>query len=286
MKDSNMQNILLAGIPRSGTTLACALLNRLPNVAALAEPMDVSLFAARPSPQDWFALLDDYFAATRTAILARGCAEAKLGTADSEENYFLIETESGLRRDSGEKKMQAFTNIRSPDFTLVIKHPNAFSAMLGGLGGRYPVYAMIRNPLAVLASWNSIEAAFRTGHAPMAEALCPALEERLARIADEGERQLALLSWYFEQYQRFLPTERIIRYEDMIASGGTALAALLPAAAGLAEPLRSKNSNPAYAAIAVRELAARLLDNEGVYWQFYSRAAVRELLASAQANLA
>ena len=56
-----MHNLLLAGIPRSGTTLACALLNRLPNVAALPEPMDVTAFAKTPSPSDWIRLLDIFF---------------------------------------------------------------------------------------------------------------------------------------------------------------------------------------------------------------------------------
>lgn len=275
-----MRNFLLAGIPRSGTTLACTLLNRLPEVAALPEPMDVGLFVSRPSPRDWIILLDEYFAATRAAILTHGCASAKLGTGGSEDNYFIRAPDSGLRRDVGEKRALAFGNISTPDFTLVIKHPNAFSAMLEGLAGRYPVFAMIRNPLAVLASWNSIDAAFRTGHAPIAEAICPALQERLARIADEGARQLALLSWYFEQYQQFLPAGRILRYEAMIDSGGAALASLAPAAAGLAEPLMSKNRNPAYAGLDLSALAARLLDSDGAYWSFYSREAVRDCVVS------
>ena len=32
-------NIVLTGIPRSGTTLTCHLLNKVPNVVALFEPM-------------------------------------------------------------------------------------------------------------------------------------------------------------------------------------------------------------------------------------------------------
>lgn len=274
-----MRNLLLAGIPRSGTTLACALLNRLPEVAALPEPMDVGLFAARSLPQDWIVLLDNCFASTRAAILTRGCADAKLGTAGHEENYFLLAPKSGLRQDAGEIRRLAFTDIHMPDFTLIIKHPNAFSAMLEGLGGRFPVHAMIRNPLAVLASWNSIDAAFRTGHAPIAEAICPELKARLAGIPDEGERQIALLSWYFEQYRQFLPADRVIRYEAMIDSGGAALASLVSSAASLAEPLRSKNLNPAYAALDLGALAARLLDSDGAFWSFYSRDDVRDLLA-------
>lgn len=273
-----MQNLLLAGIPRSGTTLACSLLNRLHNVAALPEPMDVSLFAARPQPRDWISLLDDYCASTRGTLLAQGCATAKLGTAGDENNYFPLRAGPGLRQDAGEKRALQFSHIDSPGFTLIIKHPNAFSAMLEGLRGHYPVFAMIRNPLALLASWNSIDAAFGNGHAPIAEALCPALRERLANITQAGARQLELLSWYFEQYRLFLPAHRVLRYEAMIDSGGAALAALVPAAAQLCEPLQSKNRNRAYAALDLSGLASRLLASEGAYWLYYSRDEVRSLL--------
>lgn len=273
-----MRNLLLAGIPRSGTTLACSRLNRLPDVAALPEPMDVSQFAKTTTPVGWARILDSYFSKTRSIILKQGCATAKVGIADSEDNYFLPSSGSSLRQDVGAQRALTFRHIKSSRFTLIVKHPNAFSAMLQGLQGIYPIFAMIRNPLAVLASWNSIDAAFRTGHAPIAEAICGPLQVRLAHIANTPTRQLALLSWYFEQYQQFLPAERVIRYESMIASGGAALAALVPAAAALNEPLRNKNRNPAYAELDLRGLADRLLDSDGAYWSYYSRDDVLSLL--------
>ena len=38
-----MATLLLTGLPRSGTTLVCSLLNRLPDTVALAEPNIVDL---------------------------------------------------------------------------------------------------------------------------------------------------------------------------------------------------------------------------------------------------
>ncbi len=35
-----MSNIILTGVPRSGTTLICHLLNQLPGVGALHEPLE------------------------------------------------------------------------------------------------------------------------------------------------------------------------------------------------------------------------------------------------------
>ncbi len=42
-------NIILTGIPRSGTTLICYLLNKIPNTVALHEPMGPLLNACENS---------------------------------------------------------------------------------------------------------------------------------------------------------------------------------------------------------------------------------------------
>ena len=70
----------------------------------------------------------------------------------------------------------------------------------------------------------------------------------------------------------------MIRYESMIASGGAALAALVPAAAALNEPLRNKNRKWDFAELDLRGLADRLLDSDGAYWSYYSRDDVLSLL--------
>jgi len=41
----------------------------------------------------------------------------------------------------------------SPDFLLVMKHNSAFAGVLDRLVRRLPVYAVVRNPLSILSSW-------------------------------------------------------------------------------------------------------------------------------------
>ena len=45
VNERNRRNVVLTGLPRSGTTLACHLLNKLPNTVALLEPIEPSRFA-------------------------------------------------------------------------------------------------------------------------------------------------------------------------------------------------------------------------------------------------
>jgi hypothetical protein len=67
------RNIILTGIPRSGTTLTCFLLNQLPNVVALVEPMRVGEL----DPIDHRANIDligRFFADQRASLLVGGTA--------------------------------------------------------------------------------------------------------------------------------------------------------------------------------------------------------------------
>jgi hypothetical protein len=180
-----------------------------------------------------------------------------------------------LREDRASKGPIAIDKALAPDFLLVIKHPVPFTALIETLHRRFPCYAIIRNPLAVLGSWNSVAMPFREGHAPNAERLDARLAAALASMDDRIERQIYLLSWFFEQYARVLPPDRIIRYEDLVTSGGRALAAITPAALELGAPLASRNRSEVYGAERLHALGMRLLERDGGFWRYYTRDDVR-----------
>jgi len=68
---------------------------------------------------------------------------------------------------------------------------------------------------------------------------------------------------------------RIVRYEDVITSGGAALASITPKARTLDVQLENKNRS--YDVATMRGLGERLVASEGAYWRFYSRSSVAEL---------
>jgi len=164
------------------------------------------------------------------------------------------------------------------DFTLVIKQPGLFTGMLGVLKHHFPCYATIRNPLAVLRSWNTVDMAVTDGHAPAAEQCDPNLKLTLANEPDVYKRQIILLCWYYEQFYQHLPTRNIIRYEEVIKSGGKCLASVVPSAIDLDERLESKNNNLLYDESLKKKLSEKLLDSDGFYWKYYSKEDVVSLL--------
>ncbi len=283
MSRSNRTNIVLTGLPRSGTTLTCNLLNKLPNTVALHEPIAPGKFAGLEGED---AILDEaerFFTRMRRMALEQGKVISKHVDGEVPANsYRQVKSKNGLRSPKAEKgKKKGKIVVRKDlgeDFLLIIKSPAMFSALLPTLVKRFPAYAIIRNPLSILASWNSIDHNLRGGHAPAAERYDERLRGVLASMTDSTERQLHLLSWWYGRFHRELPASSILRYENIVDSSGRALSAITPAAKALHEALSSQNLNAAYGRAQMRELGTRLLDTDGAYWRFYTRESVERLI--------
>lgn len=271
------EDVLLTGLPRSGTTLTCHLLNKCPGTVALHEPLNVAAVGRLPTADERLAAIRTFFADTRAGLRRDGCATSKHEGGSVPDNH-VHEAPDGSRTTDRIGMGAVHFPHAGLDPLVVVKHPAFFTGMLPELVGRLPVYAVVRNPLSVLASWSSVPMNVRDGHAPAAERVAPDLATLLARQPDALTRQLHLLSWFFEQYLRYLPPEAVLRYEQVVASGGRALAAITPAAAALDVPLTSKNGNSAYGSGMLARLGAYLLDTDGAYWRFYDRDDVRVLL--------
>jgi hypothetical protein len=259
------------------------LLNKLPDTVALHEPIAPGKFVDLEGEDTILDRAERFFARMRRMALKQGKVISKhVGGEVPANSYRQVKSEDGLRSPVAEKgKKKGKIPVRKDlgdDFLLVIKSPAMFSALLPSLVKRFPAYAIIRNPLSILASWNSIDHNLQRGHSPAAERYDERLRGELASIKDSTERQLHLLSWWYDQFQRELPDSSILRYEDIVDSGGKALSAITLAAEELAEPLSSQNLNAAYDREEMRELGSRLLDSDGAYWRFYSRESVEGLV--------
>jgi hypothetical protein len=63
-----------------------------------------------------------------------------------------------------------------------------FTALLPALLRRFPTFAVVRNTLSVLTSWNSVDIPARQGRVPKAELYDPDLVRRMTVIEDRLER--------------------------------------------------------------------------------------------------
>lgn len=272
-------NILLTGLPRSGTTLVCHLLNKLSDAVALNEPIQVSRFPYLGSHESICDEIEQYFATTRASIHNVGKVISTHVDGEVPDNSFTDKSvDSGLRRSTLRRGEISIDKPLREDFLLFVKHTAAFTAILEHLVLRFPVFAIIRNPLATLTSWNTVNVPIHLGHIPAAEDLDEELADALRVRDDVVERQLYVLAWFFGKYSQLLPERAVVRYEDIIETGGSALAIAAHAAGNLRENLKSKNRNEIYSRERMRMLAMRLLKSEGEYWKYYSKDSVKKLL--------
>lgn len=274
-----MQNVILTGPERCGSTLICYLLNKLPETVALHEPMKIRKFYRLESREEICAEILRFFAKSRKTLLASGYAISQHVAGAIPDNSFAAEkTENGLRGCKDEKGYVVVNKKLSGNFWLGIKHLGPFTALLRDLISHLPCYALVRNPLSILASWNSVDLPMREGRHPAAEKLDPELARELARIGDRFDRQIHLLAWYFQKYATLLPESAVLRYENVIASQGRALHALTARAAALREPLMNRNQNELYDQELMAVLGTRLLQCDAAFWAFYKKEEVEALL--------
>ncbi len=275
-------NAILVGPARSGTTLACGLLNRLPDVVALDEPFARQRLQDIAGPDAFQAIVAEQFKAQRTMIETKGEAESTLSENGSLANHYATKSDTTTLR----QRQVALNTMRgvnaARDFKLIIKHTLPFTAQLDELTRQYETYVLVRNPLAILASWNSIDAAYREGLiqpyvVPLADG---ALMKRLMAIDDRLDRQVDLLEWHFEQYRPALRNANVVRYEDIVETGGRALAVVASSARGLDENLESHNTNPLYDRELIWELKEKLIARRGAFWDFYAPKQVDNLFES------
>jgi hypothetical protein len=255
----------------------------LPNTVALHEPIAPGKFADAEDESAVLEGVERFFRRMRRMIHREKVAVSKNVDGKITDNaYKQARSEGGLRSQTAgkgtEKGKVVVDKELGENYLLVIKQPALFSALLPVLTERFPCYAIARNPLSVLASWNSVDHNVREGHSRGAELYDEGLRRELASMTDRVGRQLHLMSWWYERFYRTLHDDHIIRYEDIVRSGGGALSIVTPAAQMLHESLSSQNLNAAYDREEMRELGSRLLNSEGAYWRFYSRESVEGLI--------
>lgn len=138
------------------------------------------------------------------------------------------------------------------------------------LADRVTIGAMVRNPLSLIASMMTVEPAFRReGLSPKVNELFPTLAKVVKSTVDHDARRIATVLFLFNQLFAAVPTDRVIRIEDLAATKGAALARWLPAASGLSTPLTQRDTLAPEDAAALVRMGFVLIDQPGPMWEYY-----------------
>lgn len=268
------RDLLLMGVPRAGTTLACKLAGGCRDTLALFEPMDVHAFTGRR--EDDLERVAGFLREVRQGLREHGTAPSKQRDGLVPDNPF-----AGRVGDRDRALQVSVGPIRpdhplGPDFTLVVKHNAAFIALLPELATCFECVAIVRNPVAALRSWASVPLPVREGRLPAGERLDPTLAAILDAETDAFERQLHLLEWLFGRIHRFLPEDRVVRYEDLVGGNGEPLYRALGLRPAAPTPLQLRGA--AIAADAPWQRLATLPSRAGAWRHWYGDAEIAAAL--------
>jgi hypothetical protein len=279
MNQNSNNNIVLTGVPRGGTTLTCYLLNQLPNTVALNEPMSFSEIINLSNNYERATYCLGFFQSMRYSIINHRKAESKIAQGKLIDNMAGEYKNSQTAREWLAKKTQfKIEKQLDENFMLVIKKPDVFTGLLDYLVQYLPTYAVVRNPLSILASWNTLPLKLKEGHSGLVK-LDNNLANTIAKITGKIEKQICLLSSYYEKFSQFLPSSSIIYYEEIVETKGKVLSKINANAVELDSQIESKNLNSLYDRELMLVLGEKLLKSKGVFWEFYSRESVESLLS-------
>ena len=168
--------------------------------------------------------IGEFAAQVRAQILAERRAPSVQVEGRLDDHHRVARfTEAGLRRLRGEWGEISIDKPLSLPFTLLVKHNALFVALLPRLAETFPFLALVRNPLSVLASWQTVDLPVNRGRLPAGEELDPELHRALERESDLLRRQVIILDWFFSRFRAHLGPSDILRYEEVVESGGRVL---------------------------------------------------------------
>jgi hypothetical protein len=214
------RNVFVTGIPRSGTTLACALLDSLDNAVCLSEPDWQDAWPREMQRTAFAQRLRDDFARVRRVLQAGGeIPDRRLPDGAAITNYF----------PSAGDGSRAIAYVVQPlrraglddDFLLGMKQNAHYTCIIEELVGHadFDVIAIVRHPLATIRSWRSAKnLPINDGRLPAAEPLWPELAALKTDTADVLLRQVLIYRMFCERYLALGERVRVVRYEDLVTN--------------------------------------------------------------------
>jgi hypothetical protein len=222
-----MPDLIITGIPRSGTTLAAAIVDQSRDAFCLSEPdSHVELMQAAKDADDFVARLRRDFDATRQALLAGKAVPDKRASDGTPVTDYFPDTTAGRREAAFTVRDVSRTGL-SPDFVLGVKHNALYAAVLPQIvaTGRFRVVALVRDPVAVLRSWQSLDLPISQGRLPAAERFWPEMAALTHSDMVLGEKQIRIYDLLCRRFADLSPRIEIIHYEALVANPAQLLAA-------------------------------------------------------------
>lgn len=261
------RNLIVSGLPRSGTTLLAALIDSSPDAICVSEP-DWPIAAAEQAatPNDFTEALIAGYREVRAQIALGVPIDDLRNESGSAVSNYLVRNADGSRTIV----VRAGQHVRATpagDYVLAVKHNALFLSVLPQLSSSraFEMLTLIRHPREVFASWLDVPFPVASARLPVGEKFWPELRE-VGAVEAPLPRRMAML---YELLLRRIVSggvDKLIRYEDIVERTGDLFVKLsiAPGDADLAKKQERATST------AVDHTMAELRARNGIAQDFYA----------------
>ena len=228
-------NLIITGIPRSGTSYVCALLNSVDNTVLVNEPVEALQFLRNGSSHT----LTEYYARTRGDILKGVAIQNKI-------------VDGKFIEDTNENDIRNYyvPEVQNASFVFGSKNTFIYLVCLGKIRKQLPdaaVIACIRHPYDTIASWKRVKFPHMKNANPMFFIDYASDRDRrqivdIARIREIETRYALLWDFLARCIIRSVGDVVLLKYEEFVADPENHIAAVF---AGLGIDVRSMPEMPA-----------------------------------------
>ncbi|MFK8012614.1 MAG: sulfotransferase domain-containing protein [Marinicellaceae bacterium] len=240
-----MNNYLITGIPRSGTSLFLNLVDN-GNRLCFSEPPWLKNLREKSNDGNQLAFyLKEKIQTLRDDIHNNKSIEIvfKINSKKVPDNYFSRNANNTTKT---RKIKPVILDNKYSHYDFIIKANALFTANIKQLlnDKAWKIIPIVRDPLAVIMSWRSVKIASSQGRVKVNEKF----SKDLIKIGQQKpllKRQVLLLDWYFQQFEIF-DKSNVVFYEDLISDPISQIIKHLKCELPTKINLTSKNNNKHY----------------------------------------
>lgn len=215
------RNILVTGIPRSGTTLLSALLDCPPDSVSIGEPHGLGALQKKyaDNHNGFVNRLIEFFSETREIIANGNAILDRFSINGKPLTNYVGDRVDGIRCKEYIIKDRLISNINK-EYYLIFKSPVIFTAVLPAIisNNCFKVISIIRNPVSTILSWNSVNFPISNARLPAGELYWPDLGKIVGLDCSVLEKQAMIWELFARRYLDYKKEIILLRYEDLVAN--------------------------------------------------------------------
>lgn len=267
-----MKNILITGIPRSGTSLVSSLVAKNSDSVVFSEPDWLKEIRLESHNCKVFATnLSSMISILRSNVINGIPLKLKYNkeTLSIPSNYYLRNKSDNLIIDK--KEIEVVFDKHYAHNPFYIKSNAQFTSCLNELiqTNKFKIFCIIRNPISCIMSWRSLNIPVSHGSMKVAEKYSNSFRDKTKNLQGLLRKQAAIIDWHYQIYTKYAEYIKIIKYEELVSNTKTIIERITDSTALDIPELKSKNKSSNYNLEEVSLIVNQLKKTGEFYKEFY-----------------